>query len=808
MNQRIAYWIAQLQEQLQGRPLAPPGQGEESSVFPTFDWPPWIPVVALIAVLACTWWNYRLERGPAGRFFRGLLIGLRAASVVVLLFMLQGWMLQRHRTDLPELVVLLDVSGSMATRDAIEDAALRSSIANRLSQTNLDEQTRLDLAKLLLLESDATVLKRLQERHRLKVYAIGESATPIKPDAEPALDSMIRRLEADAPSSRLGKCLRDVLEGQRGRPTSAVILLSDGINTEGRTLSDAAEYARRKTIPLYLIGIGNDHAPRDLRLADLLVESEAFVNDLVHFDLKLAASAAKGQQVKVVLRRVGQSEKLAEETIAVEKSDDIKPVRLMHRPNKEGDWEYEVAIEAKTPDANPENDRLTTVIHVHNATIRVLLVQAGPSYEFRFLKTMLERELNPDDEGEPGKRGFQVVLQDADVQFADTDKSALRLFPVSREELFAYDVILFGDANPSFFSQSMLQNVADFVKERGGGVVFIAGPRFNPVAYRDTPLASILPIDPATARLPGPDDDLTQEVRPRPTPLGLSTGTLLLSDSRVDNIQLWGKKLPGMYWWVETPHLRPGARILLEHPTKTGAQGTPLPLLSMQFVGSGKVMFQAFDGSYRWRFRAGDEYFARYWIQTIRYLSRAKVLGQDRSAELTSDRDEYQRGEPVLLRLKFLDDRQAPAEDDGVSLMLERPGSPRRTITARRTADARGVFEATLTNLAEGRYRAWLAAPSLEGEPPAKEFQVVAPPGEQARLEMDAAELKSAAKLSGGKFYTFTTASALLDDLPPGRQVRIESLPPQPLWNSPILAGVFVLLLVAEWLARKKAGML
>jgi hypothetical protein len=807
MTQRIAYWIAELQERLQGRPLAPPGQGEESSVFPTLAWPAWVPAVVLIAVAAWTWWNYRRERGPAGRFFRGLLIGLRIAAVAVLLFMLQGWMLQRHRTDLPELVVLLDISGSMATRDAVQDAALRSDLARRLSATNLDEATRLNLARLFLLADGRAALARLGEKYRLKVYARGETATLLNHEQED-LAAAIRRLEPDAPSSRLGKCVRDVLEAQRGRPTSAVILFTDGINTEGRTLSDAAEYARRKTIPLYTVGIGNDHAPRDLRLADLLVESEAFVNDLVHFDLKLAASGAAGQQVKVVLRRVGQSERLAEETVAIEKDNDVKPVRLMHRPNQEGDWEYEIAVESKSPDANPENDRLTTLVHVHNATIRVLLVQAGPSYEFRFLKTMLERELNPDDEGEPGKRGFQVVLQDADVQFADTDKSALRLFPVTREELFAYDVILFGDANPSFFSQAMLQNVADFVKERGGGIVFIAGPRFNPVAYRDTPLASILPIDLATARLPDPDDDLTQEMRPRPTPLGLSTGTLLLTDSRVENVQLWAQKLPGMYWWVETPHVRPGVRVLLEHPTKTGAQGTPLPLLSLQFVGAGKVMFQAFDGSYRWRFRAGDEYFARYWIQTIRYLSRAKVLGQDRSAELASDREEYQRGEPVLLRLKFLDDRKAPAEDDGVSLMLERPGSPRRTITARRTADARGVFEATLTNLAEGRYRAWLAAPSLEGEPPAKEFRVVAPPGEQARLEMDAAELKSAAKLSAGKFYTFATAGALLDDLPPGRQVRITSLPPQPLWNSPLLAGVFVLLLVMEWLARKKAGML
>jgi hypothetical protein len=792
---------------LQGRPLAPPGQGEESSVFSTLAWPPWILVVLLVALFAWIVWNYRQERGHASRFWRGALMGLRIGAVLVLLFMLHGWMLQRHRTDLPDLVVLLDVSGSMATRDPIESASARTDLARRLAATGLDEQTRLNLARLLLLEGDAALLAQLQERHRLKVYAVGQNAVPLAVEPE-EYASALRALEADVSASRLGASVRDVLESQRGRPTSAVVMFTDGINTEGRTLVDAAEYARRKMIPLYFVGLGNDRPPRDIRLADLLVDSEAFVNDLLHFDFKVAASGSAGHRAKVVLRRRGNPTPLAEETVAFERESEVKSMRLTHRPNTEGQWEYEIAVESSSPDANPENDLVAATVQVHNATIRVLLVQASPSYEFRFLKTMLERELNPDDDAPPGQRGFQVVLQDADVQFADTDKSALRHFPVTREELFSYDVILFGDANPSFFSQTMLQNVADFVQERGGGVVFIAGPRFNPVAYRDTPLSGIMPIDPTTVRLPDADADLSQEIRPRPTTLGFASPPLQLSDSRVENVKLWTQQLPGIYWWAETPDVRPAARVLLEHPTKTTSQGTPLPLLSLQFVGSGKVMFQAFDGSYRWRFRAGDEYFSRYWIQTIRYLSRSKVLGRDRSAELTSDREEYQRGEPVMLRLRFFDDRRAPAEDDGVSLVLERPGSPRRTITARRAADARGVFEATLGNLAEGRYRAWLAAPTLEGQPPAREFTVVAPPGEQARLEMDSAEMKNAARISGGRFYTFDEARELGEHLPPGRQVRIESLPPQPLWNSPLLVGVFVLLLIAEWLGRKKAGML
>jgi hypothetical protein len=73
---------------------------------------------------------------------------------------------------------------------------------------------------------------------------------------------------------------------------------------------------------------------------------------------------------------------------------------------------------------------------------------------------------------------------------------------------------------------------------------------------------------------------------------------------------------------------------------------------------------------------------------------------------------------------------------------------------------------------------------------------------------MDAAELTQAATTSLGKFYRWHQARGLADDLPRGRQVRIESLPPRPIWNAPLLAGLFVVLIAAEWLLRKRVGLL
>jgi hypothetical protein len=400
------------------------------------------------------------------------------------------------------------------------------------------------------------------------------------------------------------------------------------------------------------------------------------------------------------------------------------------------------------------------------------------------------------------------VLQEADLEYVDTDKSAERVFPVSRDELFSYDVLIFGDVNPALLSPSIMQNVYEFVTVRGGGLVFIAGPRHTPLAYRDSPLAPLFPMDIDAVSVPDLDASVTDSFRPRLTPLGQTSPTMQLADSPAASDRLWREGLPPLRWLATVQGVRPGVRVLAEHPTKVGEGGTPLPVICLQFVGAGKVLFHATDETYRWRFRAGDVYFARYWIQSIRYLCRAKLLAAGRAAELTTDRQEYRRGEAVRLRVRFFDDRLAPQTDDGVVVVVQREGGERRNITLRRNATARGVFEGAAGALADGKYRAWIASPTLEGQPPSQEFQITAPPGELARTRMDAAELTGAAKISFGKFYRFGQTGKLLDDLPRGRQVRIESLPPKPLWNAPLLAGLFVVLIAAEWLLRKRVGLL
>jgi len=782
------------------------GEGLVTRILPTWVIPPWMIALGAIAAVAYVAFNYTRERGVAGWAMRTLLGLIRLSLIALVVFMLYGWMQHRHKTDLPDLIVAIDDSESMAIEDQYGDSKLKAAVRQLLSSAQLTGDTRLHLAQALLLQDDAELLDKLRERYNVKFFRLGGSARVLAGDGDVA--ERLREMQPKQPTSELGKGLRDILESQRGRPTAAVIVLTDGITTVGRSISEAAGYARRKRVPLFIVGLGDEQPARDLRLTDLLASEAVFVDDVANFDVKLSGEGFPGETVTVTLRRKDRPTALDEQRVRISDSGGSQSIRLSHRPEETGEFEYIVQVEQREGEINHENNQETKQVTVRDETIRVLLAQAYPNYEFRYLKTLLGRQRKKSD---PTAKSIDLttVLQEADVDFASLDETAERLFPVDRDELFKYDVIILGDIDPSSLSKSTRQDIADFVIERGGGLICIAGPRFMPLAYRDTPLEKLFPFSLDLATPPPADTPLLDSFKISPTQLGLSTPQLQLSSEPSASIDIW-RKLPGMYWLLATDDLRPSARVLAEHPTRTGKDGRNLPVIVMQYVGAGKVIFHLTDETWRWRFRVGDFYFARYWIQTIRYLSRAKLLGQSRKAELTIDREDgaYRRGDPVYVRLRFVDDREAPAQEDGVSIILEREGGRRKHIKLAHDPANRGLFETTLSNLVEGSYRVWVATPTLEGKPPAERFTITAPPGEKARVEMDGADLRRAAETSGGKFYTLISAGRLLKDLPPGRQVRIESLPPEPVWNAWFFGALFVALLLAEWLLRKRAGML
>ena len=100
----------------------------------------------------------------------------------------------------------------------------------------------------------------------------------------------------------------------------------------------------------------------------------------------------------------------------------------------------------------------------------------------------------------------------------------------------------------------------------------------------------------------------------------------------------------------------------------------------------------------------------------------------------------------MRLRVRFADQRLAPAEDDGVTVVVEHSGRQTQRLSLHRTAAGRGIFEGVLDRPAPGDYHAWIVVPASKGQAPAVDFTVTPPAGEFAEIRIDAAEMRRAAQ--------------------------------------------------------------
>ncbi len=735
--------------------------------------------------------------------------------------------------------------------------------------------TRLQLAQALFAQPDNDWLTTLHLQRKMKIHiyqldvngrAIKLTDPSVKPGEagpvseinDPGAPSQIEyarnailRLEADGKESRLGTALQQVIDQYRGLSLAGVVMITDGVTTRDRTIADtAADYAAQRGIPLFFIGIGDDHEIRDLKLHDLQCDDTVFKGDRVNFECRLTGQGYQDLTVPVVLKvkgKDGKEKELERQMVKVDPRGKSVKVRLKHTPTEVGRKIYIIEVEQPKIEGNekpmpPGNLRLERAIEVvDDKEIKVLLVEQQPRYEFRYLKFLLERE-NPNEKTKKKSMTLNVVLLDAEDGFAEQDKSALPDFPATLDELNKYDVVIFGDCDPNHrkLGVQRLKNLANFVRgedekgnrlpKAGGGLLMIAGTAFSPHAYKGTPLADIMPVEPLSDRPPPEPERRVDRYRPELTPSGRVHPIFKFTNDETENLQIWQRLAP-LYWSSSHYRTKPLGEVLAVHPTVKAEgpvgpnQDSRLALVVQQYVGTGRSMFLGFDETWRWRQREDEARYNNFWIQVMRYLSR----GRSNRTDLRLDRQApYRLGEPIKITVRFPDGATGA---DGVRLndkidvqvMVEyRPlGADKdggdaefQKVTLTKVEGSWGTYDATLNRNREGKYRMRLLKPDVrktqpDGEQPSADALVELPPGELDHLRMNAQELLQAADATGGHFYTLATADNVLDEIPPGIRVTFGSgQPPISFWNHAIVFTLIMLLLTAEWFLRKRKHLL
>ena len=267
----------------------------ESILHVAWKIPLWLVVLLALGLGSMALWLYLSERGRVGRPVRCFLAIIRFALLMLVLWMLTGWSWLRFRSDQPELIVVLDRSASMSTRDVSPSDELDSSS---------DGGARLERALSSSTRWAVVSAERLQRQYQMQWFTLAETLDQIPVD--PSSDVWpLGQVTADGTSSRLGDGLTRLIQRQAGKGTAAVIFVSDGINTSGAALSEAAKAARRAAIPIVAVAVGRQTELPDLRLADLLIDRDVYLGDQVTAEVSVITSDVPSTQVADRIARSG-----------------------------------------------------------------------------------------------------------------------------------------------------------------------------------------------------------------------------------------------------------------------------------------------------------------------------------------------------------------------------------------------------------------------------------------------------------------------------------------------------------------------
>ena len=728
--------------------------------------PAWLVAVLAAAAAVTAYMAYASPPVPLSVARRASLTGLRLLALLLLLvLLLRPVSTAPGAAPAAAVAVLLDDSRSMRLADGLP-------------------QRRIDRAAALVRD---TIVPALAGRFDVEVVTLDGTPVP------PATDAV----EPAAPRTDLAAALRAVAERYEGRALAGVVVVSDGGDTGGEGLDRIIDGSLG---PVYAVGLGPAAGFPDLEVAGLTAGAAAVAGSVVDLAAEVVARGGAPGPIQVRLLEGGR----LIETRRVAPPPAGTPLRTVFRvaPGAGAATLYTVEIPPAEGEPVVENNRRSVLVQPPARVRRVLLVEGAPGHEHGFLKRVWRADpgLAVDAVVRKGlnERGEQTFYVQGDPARTAALASG---YPERREALFEYDAVVFANIEPAFFEPSQLELTAEFVAERGGGLLLLGATSFEGEGLGGSALEAAIPLE------------LSDRGRPL-TAAGRFASRhrlLLTADGEAHPIMRLGahagetragwEAAPALAGSVSLGAARPGASVL----ARVGRpEGGASPLIAVQRYGRGRSMVFAGEAAWRWKMLlpSDSRTYELFWRQAARWLTAEAPARLSLAAP--SGRAP---GEQIEIEVHVRDASYRPRPAAPPVVEVTTPAGDVQALAAVLADRRAGRYTARFHAGDAGVYRIDARSAPAAGPPPEATRWVLAGgvDREFAAPRPDDALLRRLAAGSGGAYLAASEAREL------GGLLRAAAAGPQPVtreswhgvWTFLLLAG----LLSAEWSLRRAWGM-
>jgi uncharacterized membrane protein len=743
--------------------------------------------VLMVSLVAATIWAYRSARGRSGRVFRGFLIVLRTIVLCFLAFCLLKPFLTIYQNNPDDSYLLVMADRSMSMQ--ITDSENGESRLKRVNKLLFGENTE---------DNDGLLEKLNANKFKVRLFGFDTEAKRIPNEV---LQS------ADGENTNIPNAVNEALDDLQGIPLSGIVLCTDGVDRSGTDIQKLVMQVRERKVPIHTVGIGSEEGIPDIELVKVDVPRTAEEDFPVDITATVKRTGNTKKNVTIQLIENGRIIK----TFPIDIKNETTRVPLKFTPRHPGTQKYEVHVLTETDEAIPQNNTKTFILKVAPTKRVKILFVSRPYAGFKYIKRALQDDPN-------------IILTDryitSDQSFGGTQGGSeedFKFYPDSKDVLFNFDAIIFGNIPASEFTRTQLENTVEFVRTRGGGFLMLGGTRSlgNSKAagsYLNTPIAELLPVEielgsppkPIPTHLPPSQIPRAKGFKLQLTTEGKTEPLMKLADTSTENLQRWDK-MPKFIGYSKVKRAKAGATILAEHPSDGNEFGKRI-LIATHNYNVGRVMVFAANNSAPWQMGLPheDDSNERFWRQTAKWLTTAPKS----SLKLDIAKTEYTLKEPVVIEVTAMDKAFALTNKAKVRTIIVDETGTRKELQLEQVLGTDGLYTARFIPGEYGEYTV-TATGTLNGEDLGKQqaiFEVKPSYAEFSDAALNVPMLTTLANMSGGKYYPIEEANQLVNQIALVESATSE-ITDVDIWDLPLIFGLILMLLGLEWFLRKRAGL-